>query len=56
MNNLKKGDWIKCHDEEDLKKWLSILGREGYGAVASPGMHILITSAPEGEEVDDGSV
>ena len=51
MNKLKKGDWIKCHDEEDLKKWLSMLGRNGIGAVVSPGLYILITSVPEkGEE------
>ena len=46
MKKLEKGDWIKCHDIEELKKWIAQLSKEGYGAVVDFGLHICITSVP----------
>lgn len=46
MKKLEKGDWIKCHDEADRKKWLAYLSDKGYGATACSGLYIRITSAP----------
>ena len=48
MNHkLKKGDWIKCHDDEEIRQYLTELGKEGYGAVRSTGNYILITGESE---------
>ena len=47
MKKLEKGDWIKCHNEADLKNWLAYLGDKGFGAVAAPGLYIRITSEPK---------
>lgn len=43
----KKGDWIKCVDDRDIRNVLANLGKEGYGAVRSAGNYILITSVPK---------
>jgi hypothetical protein len=48
MNHkLKKGDWIKCHDDEEIRQYLTELGKKGYGAVRSAGNYIIITREPE---------
>lgn len=44
---MKKGDWIKCGDDWDIRNVLADLGREGYGAVRSAGNYIIITSVPK---------
>ena len=52
MNNkLKKGDWIKCHDDQEAREYLAELSKEGYGAARGSGNYILITREPE--EKDD---
>lgn len=43
----KKGDWIKCVDDRDIRNVLADLGKEGYGAVRSTGNYIIITSVPK---------
>lgn len=52
MSDLKKGDWIKCHDSEDLKAILKDLGDAGYGATVTSGNYIRITSVPK-ESTED---
>ena len=48
MNNkLKKGDWIKCHDDREVREYLAELSKEGYGAARGSGNYILITREPE---------
>lgn len=46
---LKKGDFIKCTDEGDLKEMLRALSEAGYGAVVTDvnSHYIRITSVPE---------
>ena len=56
MKKLEKGDWIKCHNEADLKNWLAYLSDKGFGAVASPGLYIHITSAPAEKGDQDESI
>lgn len=46
-NELKKGDWIKCHDDAEVRQYLAELSKEGYGATRSSGNYILITREPE---------
>ena len=46
-SSLRKGDWIKCSDDEEIRELLSDLSKEGYGAVRSPGHYILITAEPK---------
>ena len=46
----KKGDWIKCVDDRDIRNVLADLGKEGYGAVRSVGNYIIITSVPKEDE------
>lgn len=46
----KKGDWIKCVDDRDIRNVLADLGKEGYGAVRSAGNYIIITSVPKEDE------
>lgn len=46
-SSLRKGDWIKCSDDEEIRELLSDLSNEGYGAVRSPGNYILITAEPK---------
>lgn len=55
MKKIEKGDWIKCHSEADLKNWLAYLSDKGIGAVASPGLYILITAMPDEDEKKGGS-
>lgn len=51
MNHkLKKGDWIKCHDDAEVRQYLTELGKKGYGAVRSAGNYIIITREPEKKE------
>lgn len=52
IGHLKKGDWIKCHDSEDLKETLNDLGDEGYGATVTSGNYIRITSVPKQDTED----
>ena len=51
--SLRVGSWIKCSDEQDVRKWLAILSAKGYNAVRCAANHILITRIPEGEEDED---
>ena len=44
---LKKGDWTKCHDNDEVRQYLAELSKEGYGATRGSGNYILITSVPE---------
>lgn len=46
-NKLKKGDWIKCHDDAEVRQYLTELDKKGYGAVRSAGNYIIITREPE---------
>ena len=48
---LRPGDFIKCHDTEDVKTYLRALNDEGYHAVVADasGLWIRITAAPEKE-------
>lgn len=50
---MKKGDWIKCYDGEEVRRILADLSKEGYGAVRSSGNYILITAEPK-EDKQDG--
>ena len=52
-SSLRKGDWIKCSDDEEIRELLSDLSKEGYGAVRSPGNYILITAEPKEELPQD---
>ena len=47
---LKKGEWVKCTDEVDVRKKLAILSAKGYGAVRCVGNYIMITREPEDRE------
>lgn len=48
-NELKKGDWIKCHDDKEVRDWLEVLSKEDYGATRGAGNYILITAEPRKE-------
>lgn len=48
---MKVGDFIKCHDKEDVKQTLSDLGLAGFHAVADVHGWIRITGAPEEEHL-----
>ena len=51
MNNKwKKGDWIKCHDDQEAREYLAELSKEGYGAARGSGNYILITREPREPE------
>lgn len=46
-NKLKKGDWIKCHDDQEVRSVLADLSKAGYGAARGSGNYILITAEPK---------
>lgn len=47
---LKKGDFIYCHDLEDMKQTLHDLGEDVNAVVWDPVRFILIVNKVEGEE------
>ena len=48
---LKKGDFIHCHDQEDMKRTLRDLGEHDVNAVVwDPVKFILIVNGVKGEE------
>lgn len=51
-NEHKKGDWIKAHDDNEVREILSALSKEGYGATRGAGNYILITAEPRKENND----
>lgn len=50
---LKKGDWIKCHDDQEIREYLAELSKEGYGAARETGNYILITAEPRKDKNED---
>ena len=50
---LKKGDWIKCHDDQEIREYLAELSKEGYGAARGAGNYILITEEPRKDKNED---
>ena len=46
---VKKGDWIKAHDDKEVREILATLSEEGYGATRGAGNYILITAEPRKE-------
>ena len=56
MKELKKGEWIRCADEDDMKKLFKALAEEGYNAVRlSPNSHVVVITGITGEKHENKS-